>query len=516
MPFESLGRRCDKSRPNRRIRRYGSEDALAATSRWARRIAFSTVALGVDSIGRTREVVTAAGIVDALFHPETALRGGIPGSVRAWVGTIGKPGRRVVLARSVSGSHRGALGETDSITIAEAANTAAALHLPILLVISSSGADVREGVAALDGWGRAASAIARCSGVVPVLTAVTGPALSGPALLLGLSDVVVMTDDAFAYISGPDMVASFTGIQVSMEDLGGASVHSTSSGLCALTATDERDALAVMAEVLAYLPDSTDALAPVCPSADEPDRPTPQLADLVPVGERASYDVRDIVSVVADDFEYLELREHWAPQLVTAMARLDGQPVGIMANQPRSMAGTLDIAASQKGARFVRFCDAFNLPIITLVDTPGFLPGKDLEWRGMIRHGAELAFSYAEATVPRISVILRKAYGGAYIVMDSKGLGNDICLAWPTAQVAVMGAEGATQILHRRDPPEDRARHEEDYRRDLLTPWIAAERGYVDAVIDPCDTRSALCGCLDLLATRRERLRPRQHDTGPL
>ena len=237
---------------------------------------------------------------------------------------------------------------------------------------------------------------------------------------------------------------------------------------------------------------------------------------MVPSRGGASYDVRDVVRAVADDGMAVDLWGHWATQVVTLFARLGGRAVGVVANQPRSLAGTLDIAASQKAARFVRLCDAFNLPLVTLVDTPGFLPGKDLEWRGMIRHGAELAFAYAEATVPRLCVILRKAFGGAYIVMDSKGLGNDLCLAWPGAEVAVMGATGAVQILYRREDESRRRELEDAYTERYLTPWPAAERGFVDAVIDPADTRSALVAGLEALVTKRERLVGRKHDVGPL
>ena len=445
---------------------------------------------------------------------EVPLRSHVLGSVRAGVEHLG--GRQVVRARSVSGHHRGALTQSDGDTIAGAATVALTERLPLLLTMSSSGSEVSQGIDALHGWGGAAAAVSRCSGAVPVLAAVTGPAISGPALLLGLADVCVMTPDAFAFVSGPDAVASFTGVPVGLHDLGGAAVHATSSGLCALMAPDSDGCDDLFEAVLAYLPDNADVVPTPFDSDDPPERPTPELRDLVPSAASASYDVRDVVRAVADDGEFLELRAGWAAQLVTGLASIGGMPVGVVANQPRSLAGTLDIVASQKGARFVHFCDAFNLPIVTMVDTPGFLPGKDLEWRGMIRHGAELAFAYAEASVPRVCLILRKAYGGAYIVMDSKGVGNDICLAWPSAQVAVMGATGAVQILHRRAPVEERRGLEERYAEELLTPWVAAERGFVDEVIDPEDTRRALHRALAVLATRRELLPGRKHDNGPL
>jgi len=454
----------------------------------------------------------------ALAPPESAprlpLRSQVAGSVRAGVEEVS--GRRVVMAQSVSGHHRGALTKDDGDTIAAAARVALEERLPLVLVVASSGSEVAEGIDALHGWGKAAAAVARCSGSVPVLAAVTGPAISGPALLLGLADVCVMTPDAFAFVSGPDAVEGFTGAQVGLHDLGGAAVHATSSGLCALEVPDAQAVDDALGALLSFLPDHTDVdPAPVL--TDDPvDRATPALRDLVPTAASASYDVRDVLRAVADDAEVLELRPRWAAQLVTALASVGGMPVGMVANQPRALAGTLDIPASQKGARFVRFCDAFNLPIVTAVDTPGFLPGKDLEWRGMIRHGAELAFAYAEATVPRVCLVLRKAYGGAYIVMDSKGMGNDLCLAWPSAEIAVMGAPGAVQILHRGAGAGERLALEERYRAELLTPWVAAERGFVDEVIDPAQTRLALGRALAALATRREAHPARKHDAGPM
>jgi len=438
----------------------------------------------------------------------------VPGSVRSGVRELA--GRTVVIAESISEHHRGALTRTDGATIAGAARLAVDLHLPLVVVMSSSGSDITEGIGALHGWGEAAAAVVACSGQVPVLAAVTGPAVSGPALLLGLADLSVMTPDAFAFLSGPDAVEGFTGIRVSLHDLGGAAMHATSSGLCALMAHDETEVLDLIGAVLGYLPDHADAEPPLREGDDPPERSVPELRDMVPASSTASYDVRDVISAIADDGEILEVRSMWAPQLVTALTSVGGMAVGVVANQPRSLAGTLDIPASQKGGRFVRFCDAFNIPILTLVDTPGFLPGKDLEWRGMIRHGAELAFAYAEATVPRVCLVLRKAYGGAYIVMDSKGIGNDICLAWPSAQIAVMGERGAVQILHRGASAEELRRLEAVYAEDFLTPWVAAERGFVDDVIDPADTRTQVHRAFTLLASRRELLQHRKHDSGPL
>jgi acetyl-CoA carboxylase carboxyltransferase component len=342
--------------------------------------------------------------------------------------------------------------------------------------------------------------------------AATGPVVSGPALLLGLADLVVMSAEAVAYVSGPQMVAEFTGVEVGLHELGGAAIHARSSGLCTVEADDVEAALAGLLE---YLPSHADELPPLEPTSDPEGRSTPELRDLIPERKSATYDVREVVRIVADDGEFRELWSRWAGQIVTGFCRIGGIPVGIVANQPRILAGTLDIAASQKAARFVRLCDSFNLPLVTLVDTPGFLPGKDLEWRGMIRHGAELAFAYAQATVPRVCLILRKAFGGAYIVMDSRGIGNDICLAWPAAEIAVMGASGAVQILHRGIDATERGEREAGYEESFLNPWPASERGLVDQVLDPADTRIVLASVLRQLCTKREHMVGRKHDAGP-
>ena len=375
----------------------------------------------------------------------------VTGTVRAGIEELG--GRPAMVVRSISTVRRGALSVDDGETMRVAVDAALSFRIPVVLVLASSGADVSDGVASLHGWGTAARALARCSGVVPVIVVVTGPAISGPALLLGLADLVLMTTDAFAFVSGPAMVEEFTGIRIGIHQLGGTAMHARSSGLCAIEANTEADALSHVEHLLDLLPSDLDHLPTRWASSDPADREVGELREIIPARTTSSYDVRKVVAALADDRDVTELWTRWSPQLVTALGRIDGRTVGFVANQPQALAGTLDIAASQKGARFVRFCDSFNLPLVTLVDTPGFLPGKDLEWRGMIRHGAELAFAYAEATVPRVCVILRKAYGGAYIVMDSKGLGNDLCFAWPGAEIAVMGAEGAVQILHRGAPP---------------------------------------------------------------
>ena len=437
-----------------------------------------------------------------------------PGSLQANLTTVA--GRQVVFVEIADERRRGALTAADGHTFAEAAAHALGAGLPLLIVLSSSGADAHDGIAALHGWGRAARMISRCSGRVPVLMAATGPVLSGPALLLGLADHVVMTEDAYAYVSGPRMVATFTGETLDSAELGGASVHAVETGVAALVVPTPEDALDALGHLLAYLPSSIDEEPPRWPTSDPLDRPTPEAGACVPTSPTGGYDVRDVIRSLVDDADFLELRERWAPNLVTAMATIGGRPVGIVANQPLAIAGTLDIASSQKGARFVSFCDAFGIPLLTLIDTPGFYPGKDLEWRGMIRHGAQLAFAYARATVPRVAVVLRKAYGGAYIVMDCRTMGSDLYLAWPSAEIAVMGAKGAAEVLHRRESPARRAELEQEYEDRFLNPYIAADRGAVDAVIDPADTRREVAHALEMLSSKQERLVQRKHDNQPL
>ena len=412
--------------------------------------------------------------------------------------------------------HRGALSAEASGVIANAATTALNQRIPLVLAMASSGADILGGIAALHGWGQAARAIAHCSGVVPTFTIVTGPAVSGPALLIGLSDFVIMTADSYAFVSGPTMVAEFTGIMMTNEQLGGTDAHAKQSGVASMVVADYESAVSSLEHLLTYIPNNVDELAPPIHTGDASARLVPEAGAAIPDTATGSYDVRKVIKAIADDGEMFELRERWAANVVTAFITIDGESVGVVANQPMILAGTLDIPASQKAARFVSFCDAFNIPLLTLVDTPGFYPGKDLEWRGMIRHGGQLVFAYARATVPRVCVILRKSYGGAYIVMDSKKMGNDLCLAWPTAELAVMGAGQAAAILQRRATPEERAAFEADYSERLLNPYVAAERGYVDAVINPEETRREVSAALVMLRDKRERLAPRKHDNTPL
>lgn len=428
--------------------------------------------------------------------------------------------------RLTGGRHKGAIGPTEGQVVERLIRLALDTGVPVVGEIATSGADVGEGVASLWAWGKVAKALADASGTVPIILTVTGPCLGGPSLLLGLADHVVMTSDSYAYVNGPRAAAVFTGVATSHGDLGGAQMHAGRSGVASLVVADQEEAAAAVADLLSYLPSNHLEEPPSWPCDDPLDRPSTTAAEIVPERATASYDVRTVIDDVCDAESFLEVRAPLATNVVTGYARLSGMPVGVIANQPRSQAGTLDIEASRKAARFVQCCDAFGLPLVTFVDCGGFRPGRDLEWRGMIRHGAELVHAYANATVPRLCVVLRKAYGGAYIAMDSRGLGNDLCVAWPRAEIAVMGAPGAVAVLQRRTlsaigDPTERARVqaelEAEYTQRLCSPVVAAQRGYIDDVIDPLDTRRILTEGLAALRTKRATPASRaKHSNTPL
>ncbi len=424
-------------------------------------------------------------------------------------------GRKVMQVEIGSGENK-SIKPLDGENLATAAKIAHEQGMPIVCFVESSGADILEGVAAVHGWGMAAREFVRCSGKVPIIFCVTGATVSGPALLLGLADFVIMIEDSYAFVSGPRMAELFTGENTTNEDLGGAPLHDRNTGVSHFTTNSLDEASELIEQLLSFMPDNSDENPHAWNSTDPADRSTPEAGSVLPESISDSYDIRDVINCVVDENYILESRKSWAPNLITAFASINGRPVGVVANQPQSLAGTLDIPASQKGASFVSFCDSFNLPLITFVDTSGFYPGKDLEWRGMIRYGAQMAFAYARATVPRICVTLRKSYGGAYIVMDSRYMGNDLMLAWPSAEIAVMGAKGAVEILHRDADEKEKLSLESSYEEKLLNPFVAADRGSVDRVIEPSETRSEIVAALDLLFNKRERLPKRKHDNIPL
>lgn len=433
-------------------------------------------------------------------------------------------GRKVVVLRVAGGSRHGAITAYDADTMKQSVQLSGKLGIPFLIILNTSGSDITEGPIGLHVWGSFAAELARLSGVVPTVAIVAGACVSGPSLILGLVDFVISTKDAFAYVSGPGSVSEFTGVTVTKEDLGSAQLLAT-SGVASLAAEDEAEALEVYESLLEFLPDNHLCDVPLAFCDDDPERESTGARAAVPDSVSAGYDMREVLADVFDEDSVLEIRPAYAPNMLTCFATLNGRSVGIIANQPIARAGTIDIEASRKAARFVSICDAYNIPLITFVDTPGFEPGKDLEWRGMIRHGAELVYAYAAASVPRLCLIVRKSYGGAYIVMDSKNLGNDWCGAWPTSEIAVMGASGAVAILNRKeiaavDTDEEKAvvrdRLIKEYEEKFSNPNQAGELGYVDAIIEPLATRAILVRVLESLISKKEEPQMRKHGNSPL
>ncbi|WP_443075239.1 acyl-CoA carboxylase subunit beta [Streptomyces sp. NBC_01483] len=416
----------------------------------------------------------------------------------------------------------GALGEAHACKIHKIMDMAIAAGAPLVSLNDGAGARIQEGVSALAGYGGIFQRNTRASGVIPQISVMLGPCAGGAAYSPALTDFIfAVRDISQMFITGPDVVRAVTGEEISQNGLGGADVHGAVSGVAHFVHDDEESCLAEVRYLLSLLPSNNRELPPRHVSGDPGDRSGDVLLDLVPHDGNRSYDMRGVVEELVDDGDYVEVHAGWAPNIVCALARIDGHTVGIVANQPAAMAGVLDIKASEKAARFVQFCDSFNIPLVTLVDVPGFLPGVDQEHDGIIRRGAKLLYAYCNATVPRVSVVLRKAYGGAYIVMDSRSIGADIALAWPTNEIAVMGAEGAANVVFRReiaaadDPDAMRQEKIDQYKEELVHPYYAAERGLVDDVIDPRETRAVLARSLAMLAAKHAELPRRKHGNPP-
>jgi acetyl-CoA carboxylase carboxyltransferase component len=442
------------------------------------------------------------------------------GVVTGW-GTI--DGRTVGIYAHDFRIFGGGLGEVFAAKIHKIQDLAASVGAPLIGLNDGVGARIQEGVSALDGYGGIFVRNARASGVVPQISVMLGPCAGGAVYSPALTDFVfAVRGVSNMFITGPEVVATVTGERVSKDDLGGAEVHAGRTGVATFLTEDEESCLEEVRYLLSFLPSNNNELPPEYPSTDDPERRCEGLLDLLPDKPSAAYDVRAILERIVDHGELFEVHAHWARSVVCCLARLDGKVVGLVANQPSVLAGVLDIEASEKAARFVRTCDAFNIPLITFVDVPGFLPGVAQEHGGIIRHGAKLLFAYCEASVPRIQIVLRKAYGGAYIVMDSKGIGADLSFAWPTNEVAVMGAEPAANIIFRKelaaaaDPEARRKELLADYQRQLAGPYVAAERGMVDDVIEPEDTRRILVRSLRMLRSKQEVLPSRKHGNIPL
>ncbi|NHB84531.1 acyl-CoA carboxylase subunit beta [Tessaracoccus sp. HDW20] len=414
----------------------------------------------------------------------------------------------------------GSAGEAHSIKVTEALKASLMTGTPFVFINDSGGARVQEGIDSLSGYGKVFYANVLLSGAVPQISIIAGPCAGGAAYSPALTDFIIQTRKAHMFITGPGVIKQVTGEEVTQDDLGGADAHMGRSGVVHFVADDDEQAILIAKKLLSFLPQNNTEDAPIV----DPDfvvEPNEKLRDILPVESNKGYDVRDVIREVVDHADFLEVQAGWAQNIVVGFGRIVGRSVGIIANQPSVMSGVLDIDSSDKASKFVRFCNAFNIPVVNLVDVPGFLPGVAQEHNGIIRHGAKMLYAYSAATVPKITVVLRKAYGGAYLAMCSKDLGADKVFAWPTAEIAVMGAEGAANVVFRReieaaeDSDAKRAEMVEEYRETFSTPYMAASRGLVDDIIDPADTRRQIALALELLSAKRE-LRPaKKHGLGP-
>ncbi|MGB9750175.1 MAG: acyl-CoA carboxylase subunit beta [Caldisericia bacterium] len=431
-------------------------------------------------------------------------------------------GRRIALYAQDFTVLGGSLGEMHALKIVKMQDLAMKLGIPIVGLNDSGGARIQEGVDSLFGYGEIFYRNTKASGVVPQIAVNMGPTAGGAVYSPAIMDFVIMTEKAFMYITGPNVVKAVTGEEVTHEGLGGGLVHNQRSGVAHFLAGDDKDALDTLKKLLSYIPDNYLQDPPVIETEDPVDRIEESLRDVVPTDPSKSYDVMDIIKKIVDNGEFLEVHKYFAPNIVVGFGRISGISVGIVANQAKFMAGVLDINSSDKGARFVRFCDAFNIPIITFTDCPGYLPGVNQEHGGVIRHGAKLLFAYSEATVPKVTIILRKAYGGAYIAMSSRHLGADVVYAYPTAEIAVMGAEGAAEIIFRKDiqSAEDKEKMRQqkikEFRDQFANPYRAAERGYIDDVIDPAETRLKIAKALVFLRSKSVESPSKKHGNIPL
>ncbi len=417
----------------------------------------------------------------------------------------------------------GALGEVFAEKIHKLMDLALKVGAPVIGLNDGAGARIQEGVVSLASYGGIFYRNVLSSGVIPQISVILGPCAGGAVYSPAMTDFIFMvTESSHMFITGPDVVKTVTGEEVTLEQLGGAMSHASKSGVATFVSPDEKACLDDVRYLLSFLPSNNLEDAPVSEPTDDPERLCEMLRDILPASSNQPYDMKKVIAEVVDDGEFFEYFPHWAKNIVCGFSRINGRAVGVVGNQPMMFAGVLDIDSAEKAARFVRTCDAFNIPLITFVDVPGFLPGVDQEYGGIIRHGAKLLYAYCEATVPRIQIITRKAYGGAYVVMDSKSIGSDLSYAWPTAELAVMGPQGAVEIVYRRelqqaaDPVARRAELVEEYTQKYANPYAAAERGYIDDVIDPAETRQKIVAGLALLATKREELPKRKHGNMPL
>ncbi len=421
----------------------------------------------------------------------------------------------------------GSLSEANAAKIVKIMDLAMRVGAPLIGLNDSGGARIQEGVMSLAGYADIFLRNTLASGVIPQISAIMGPCAGGAVYSPAITDFIFMVDKtAYMFVTGPDVIKTVTHEEVTKEQLGGAATHNETSGVAHFEAHDDAECLAMIRELLSFLPSNNLDDPPRKPGSDPSDRREAALDTIVPAESDQPYDIKQVITAVIDDGNFFEVHEHYARNLVVGFARMNGRPVGIVANQPAFLAGVLDINASLKGARFVRFCDAFNIPLLTFEDVPGFLPGTNQEYGGIIKHGAKLLFAFAEATVPKITVITRKAYGGAYCVMSSKHIRTDVNYAWPTAEIAVMGPEGAVNIVYKRELEKAKTTEKgaaaaakektDEFRERFANPYVAAERGYIDAVIPPRDTRPRIINALEMLDTKRDKNPPKKHGNIPL
>ncbi len=420
-------------------------------------------------------------------------------------------------------SRAGSLGEMHSKKICKVMDLALKAGVPFVGFNDSGGARIQEGVDSLSGYGQIFYRNAIASGVIPQISAIMGPTAGGAVYSPAMTDFVFMVKNtSYMFITGPDVIKSVTGEEITFEDLGGALAHNMKSGVAQFACESDEDAIEQIKRLLSFLPNNNMEDPPLSPCADPGNREDPALDSIVPDSPRASYDIKDVIRAVVDEGDFFESHALFAQNMVVGFARLNGRPIGIIANQPKVLAGCLDVDAADKATRFIRFCDAFNVPLLTIADVPGYLPGSDQEWRGIIRHGAKLLWCYSEATVPKLTLITRKDYGGSYLAMCSRDLGADMVIAWPTAEIAVMGAEGAANVIFRKeikeaaDPAAKRQEIIDNYENLLYNPYIAASRGFVDQVILPRETRPRLIEAFEIMCTKRETLPAKKHGNIPV
>jgi acetyl-CoA carboxylase carboxyltransferase component len=420
-------------------------------------------------------------------------------------------------------SRAGSLGEMHSKKIVKVMDLALKAGVPFVGLNDSGGARIQEGVDSLSAYGQIFYRNALSSGVIPQISAIMGPTAGGAVYSPAMTDFIFMVKNtSYMFITGPEVIKSVTGEEITFEDLGGAMAHNSKSGVAHYACEDDRDCLDQIKRLLSFLPNNNMEDPPWITCLDPTHREDPALDSIVPDSPQASYDMADLIRMVVDDGDYFESQQHFAQNIITAFARLNGRSIGIIANQPKVLAGCLDVNAADKATRFIRFCDAFNIPLLTIADVPGYLPGSDQEWHGIIRHGAKLLWCYSEATVPKLTLVTRKDYGGSYLAMCSRDLGADMVFAWPTAEIAVMGASGAANVIFRKeikeaaDPVAKRQEIIDNYENLLYNPYIAASRGFVDQVIIPRETRPRLIEALYILSTKRETLPPKKHGNIPV